>query len=323
MYECRIERDSINSWSNRVTSFVIKYPRRVLAEAVTHRLNFDGFGLAGAAVCERTFGVEVSKNTASSRAIPHDRIAKQIEEDPFTPFWTVSRKGMQGDPPTPDQVKLADEIWRYAREDALKRAGPLNSIGIHKQDSNRLLEPFAWTVQLVTSACWSNFFHQRCDAAADPHLRQIARMMYLQFRKSVPTRLEPAQWHLPFVPIEESVKLRWLPDSEQLWSGDIVGIPDLVKHSIARAAWVSYENHDRDGSPEAMLRTFGTLIGGHIKHFSPMEHQATPLWADALDLHPRLRSNLDGWLQARKLLPNEKVTEYHPSEEEVASWGLE
>jgi thymidylate synthase ThyX len=320
-YSCRIERDSLSPSGDRLVSFLITYPRIVLAEAVTHRLTFDGWN-DDVSLCERSFTRDISKNSASSRAIPFERMLAKVRDDPFTPFWTANRKGMQGDPLAADKEGLADEVWRYAREDALKRAGQLHALGVHKQAVNRLLEPFAWVTQLATSSRWDNFFALRCHGDADPHLRRIARMMYLEYHKSVPQKLRHGQWHLPFVDPESSLDFHWVPDTETVRRGGKVGIPDLIKFSAARCAWLSYESHDKDGSPEAMIRTFDRLLGSVPVHASPLEHQATPFDDQSVFIGPCFISNLAGWLQARKLLPGEAVTKYEPSQEEVDSWGL-
>ncbi len=40
-YQCRVERDSISPSGETLTSFVITFPRVVLAEVVTHRTVSD------------------------------------------------------------------------------------------------------------------------------------------------------------------------------------------------------------------------------------------------------------------------------------------
>jgi thymidylate synthase ThyX len=322
-YFCRVERDSIARSGHRLVSFLITFPRIVLAEAVTHRLNYDSWG-PDHIYCERTTTPEISKNSASSRAIPFNKMLDKVKEDPFMPLWTQNQKGMQGSSvENPEDVVKANQFWLMARDWAVAMATQLSLLNIHKQDINRLLEPFAWVTQIVTSSNWDNFFALRCDSMAHPAIRHIARVMYLHLRKSTPMPLEYGEWHLPFVPLEEQLAFRWIPFVNNKLVEE--PLPDLIKHSAARCAWVSYENHDRDGSPEAMLSTYKRLMEGDLKHSSPVEHQATPMdpgWNYGVDTSA-VRSNLTGWLQARKLIPKEKTTEYNPSEEEIASWGIE
>ncbi len=128
------------------------------------------------------------------------------------------------------------------------------------------------------------------------------------------------QWHLPFVPLEEQERFFWQPfESSDDYFGEPPELPNLIKFSAARCGWLSFNNHDKDGSEEAMLRTFERFVPEDgPPHGSPLEHQLTP----TRDYFPnRYVSNVKGWLQARKLLPNEKQTTFEPSEEEITSWG--
>lgn len=315
-YQCRVERDSINQNGYRLTSFVIRFPRIVLAEAVTHRMVSDSWGDADVSLCERNTTSDISKNSASSRAIPFAKMVETIKDDPYMPQWTLNQKGMQGDAADAEVCKLANIIWQVARDNAVHSAARLCQLGIHKQDCNRLLEPFAWITQIVTATEWDNYFALRCHHAAHPALRHIARMMFLARRQSVPDQLVHGQWHLPFVPRDEALAFRWLPRTYE-------PLPPLIRHSAARCAWISYENHDRDGTPEQMERTFDRLVAETPKHASPVEHQATP--TNVIGGTEELfnwRSNLRGWVQARKLVPLERIDKYEPSDEEIASWGL-
>jgi hypothetical protein len=69
--------DSKNEFGNRLTTFVLTFPRIVLAEFNTHRM--------------------ISKNSASSRAIPFKKMLKMVQENPFIPIkWMKDHSGMQG-----------------------------------------------------------------------------------------------------------------------------------------------------------------------------------------------------------------------------------
>ena len=76
-YKCEIVADSINSNNNRLTTFLITYPRIIHSELMTHRV--------------------FSRNSASSRAIPFEKMVKMVEDDPFIPIaWQKNHPGMQG-----------------------------------------------------------------------------------------------------------------------------------------------------------------------------------------------------------------------------------
>lgn len=62
----KVIADSIDSRGNRITSMILVYPRFILPELNTHRM--------------------FSRNAASSRAIPFEKMVKDIEEDPFIPI---------------------------------------------------------------------------------------------------------------------------------------------------------------------------------------------------------------------------------------------
>lgn len=319
-YYCRVERDSISPADDRLTTFVVTYPRIVLAESLTHRANADTWG--DSYVCERTTTPDISKNSASSRAIPFAKMCEAVQRDPYMPEWTMSQKGMQGGTAT-ESVKIAADVdWRWAMDRMCEAATYIHSYGVHKQDCNRLLEPFAWVTQVVTSSAWDNFFSLRCHHMAHPALRKIARMMYLSRCDSIPTPLGYDRWHLPFVPDGDQDEFRYTPGFIIAPADAPALVPEPIRRSAARCAWVSYENHDRDASDDAVSRTFQRLFADVPGHFSPLEHQATPMRPGLVQTRPELRSNLSGWLQARKLIATECVRDYRPSDEEVASWRI-
>lgn len=327
-YRVRVERDSIGpTGKHRLASILVTYPRVVLAEAVTHRNNMDCWG-DEFYTYERAATRDISKNSASSRAIPFNRMLTKVWEDPYIPEWTLNQKGMQGGYVEDGKIKEeATSAWLRGRNRAVATATELDKLGIHKQDLNRCLEPYLWITQLVTSSRWDNFFGLRCHSAAHPALRKIARLMYVALQKSAPEGLEEGQWHLPFVPLEEQRKFLWEPWEPSGVMPENFEIPDLIKFSAARTGWLSYENHDKDGSPEQMRSTFARFFptDGSPVHGSPLECQATPFdekeWRDAV--RNKYRSNLTGWLQARKLISTEEIKEYKPSQEEVDSWKVD
>ena len=55
--------DSLNEYGQRLTTFVLVFPRIVLAEFNTHRM--------------------LSRNSASSRAIPFEKMVKMVKKTPL------------------------------------------------------------------------------------------------------------------------------------------------------------------------------------------------------------------------------------------------
>jgi hypothetical protein len=52
--------------------------------------------------------------------------------------------------------------WLYCRDQAIKSAILMSSLGVTKQVCNRILEPFIYHTALVTSTEWEDFFELRC-----------------------------------------------------------------------------------------------------------------------------------------------------------------
>jgi hypothetical protein len=309
-YECRIERHSVSPEGSELLSIVWRFPRRVLAEAKTHRTLPDG---ASVEVTWDATEDDMSKNSSSSRAIPFERLVKDVLDEPFRPAWTVAQRGMQGDYVTDgDVLTQADAIWHEALGNCAWYAQRLHRLGLHKQDCNRILEPFAWVTQIVTATrrSWNNYWSLRCHHAADPNIRTLARLSYLKALQSRPVPLTYGQWHLPFVPLDEQMAFRFEANAP-------TPLPPLIHKSIARCAWVSYDRPDRAAAEEDYERVVAKLLSERPVHASPAEAQATPLSRATAFAMPQLKSNLDGWLQARKLIAFERNDSFEPTEEEL------
>jgi len=152
MYKAEILADSINPQGDRITTMKITFPRIMLAEFNTHRM--------------------FSRNSASSRAIPFNKMVKMVEENPFIPIaWQKEHKGMQGteyftDNEMPNNIEpdWFKTRWLEAKDSAVKQAIIFNKAGVTKQLCNRLLEPFMWHTVIVTAGKegLDNFFELRC-----------------------------------------------------------------------------------------------------------------------------------------------------------------
>lgn len=305
MYRARVERDSISPEGVRLTSFIIEFSRTVLAETVTHRTASSTWGEAY--FCERTTTLDISKNSASSRAIPFSRMLDAVTNDPYMPNWTAHQKGMQGAELTDVEIcGQANWIWMTARNTMIESAKALNRLGIAKQCVNRLIEPWCWVKQIVTSSAWDNFFALRCGSEADPAFSRIARMMFLARRQSTPMRLDYGQWHLPFVPLDQQMGLSYFPKA----TGE--ALPPLLTHSAARAAWVSYDNAEKDGTPEQMEATFRRLVGGRPLH-GCYDAETEVLTGEGWKAWP----DVTGQEKFATLSPDRKI-EYHPASRLIA-----
>jgi hypothetical protein len=162
----KIVADSVNPQGDRITSFILTYPRFIHAECKTHRIIS---GLHGEIEILEDISInsfrEGSKNSASSRAIPFAKMVKSIGEDPFIPIaWQKDHKGMQGTEYITNQEDIDRQVrkWLQGRDAAIVIAKRLNENGVTKQLCNRLLEPFMWHTVLVTATEFENFFELRC-----------------------------------------------------------------------------------------------------------------------------------------------------------------
>jgi thymidylate synthase ThyX len=280
MFEAKIIEDSMSPEGVRLTTMQLRYPRVILAEVNTHRM--------------------FSRSSSSTRAIPLAKAIEDVKKDPFVPsYWGKNQAGMQAkEPLSKDDAEVSRMIWMANMYAVIKNVELLNRIGLHKQLAGRLLEPYMWTHTVVTgtSDAFSNFFWLRDHEDAQPEIRDLARLMKAVYVASTPTNLSNEDWHLPYVTAVEKT---------------VFPIDDLIKRSVARCARVSYKKHDNsDPSQEDDHRLYAQLIEHQPIHASPAEHIARPdhiycgEWA-----HRDLHGNLRGWIQFRKTLPMEYVTD--------------
>lgn len=146
-----IIKDSINPQGNRLTTFELIFPRYILAELNTHRV--------------------FSKNSASSRAIPFNKMVKSVQEEPFIPIaFQKHHKGMQGNEyfTDPKEIEELQNLWLKSRDKAVEEATTLHDAGVTKQLCNRLLEPFMYHKVLLTATEFDNFFDLRCPKYVTP-----------------------------------------------------------------------------------------------------------------------------------------------------------
>lgn len=306
MYNAKVICDSI-AQGVRLTTLEVTLPCIVLAELNTHRV--------------------MSRNSASSRAIPVEKRMKAIESSPFVPAaFAANKAGMQaGEELDERDNSKAQHAWLRGRDAALEAAERMLDCGVHKQWVNRLLEPFSWTTIVVTATEWDNFFHLRISKLAQPEIRHAAELMKAAMDVSTPVELAVGDWHLPYIQIDEHI-------------GAKAEYPKLVKISTARCARVSYLTHDgvRDQSKD--LELHDRLL--ESRHMSPFEHVAVVgsvadvaenasfamtdvascVTADgeylvsSARLQPTFIGNFRApWYQYRKMLPGEDVA---PREEE-------
>ena len=296
----KILADSISPSGVRMTTMEIEYPRFILAELNTHRM--------------------LSKNSASSRAIPVKTMHEHIRNHPATPVhWGKNQPGMQAKAELTDN-DLADAkfIWRRAMDDAIHWAWALaDRVGLHKQIANRITEPWMTMKTVISGTEWRNFFWLRAHADAQPEIHQLAVAMWDAYNASTPQHLQPGEWHVPYVTTyrdNHTGVLHYLDSNDQYISAETARVI-----SASCCAQVSYRKND--DSIEKAQKIFDQLIHSQPCHASPVEHQATPMdlrttanyepetWEPGVthvSANGDLWSgNLRGWIQHRKLIPGE------------------
>lgn len=269
-YRAQILCDSVSPWGDRLTTFEVTFPRIVLAEFNTHRM--------------------FSRNSASSRAIPTEKILQRVRETPFIPiYWGRNQKGMSAHQELSASEQVAAErAWLGARDDAIAAAEQLMEIGVHKQIANRLLEPFMWHTVLVTATEWSNFFALRCAKTAQPEIRRIALMMRELYLDEKPHELGLNDWHTPLVSDQDRYELT-TEERKQVASG--------------RCARVSYLTHAGKRDPSADIDLHDRLAQDF--HMSPFEHIARPFNFIEHYSGQKFSANFRGFVQYRKEFPYE------------------
>lgn len=257
----------------------MRYPRPIHGEIMTHRL--------------------FSRNARSSRAVPVKTMLDEVKNIPYVPWhWGKNQKGMQASEDCNEPIgdNTREEAWLWARDCAAITAAAFMEAGYHKQNPNRLLEPFSWMDTLITSTEWSNFLWLRQHHAAEPHLQDLANLVAQAINEANLQFLSNYEWHLPY--ITEDDKINYHTDV-------------LKKLSAARCARISYKPFNGDSSTKAEIDRYNLLVTDERVHASPLEHQATPdqydpdypntqTWANS-----ELHGNFTGWIQARKMVPNE------------------
>lgn len=305
----KIIADSVDPRGHRLVSFIITFPRYILAELNTHRM--------------------LSKNSASSRAIPFEKLLKSVEENPFIPIaWQKEHTGMQGyeyiiDEELINQCRLN---WLGAKDKAIQFAKDANyNLQVTKQLCNRLLEPFMWHTVLISGTEWENFFALRCPqyetfdglffrsrkdfvkhnqnkeisnwsindytdlewrklnkGMADIHMMDLAEAMWDAYNESKPKELLYGEWHIPFGDNITDEEL-----SQNLYHLGGTNEQLRVKIATARCARVSYTvvGEEKKQSLEADLKLHDKFFDQRPFHASPFEHCAKVMTDDEYQRH--------------------------------------
>lgn len=258
MISAKIIADSTCENGSRLTTFEVVIPKYLVAEFNTHRM--------------------LSRNSASSRAIPVKTMIESITNSPAMPvWWGASQPGMQADNQIPDKdIESAKALWLEARDSAINYAQKLLEMGLHKQITNRLLETWMETKIVTTATNWGNFFLLRNHNDAQPEIHEAARQMQELYNSNTPKFLNSGEWHLPYCDFENDFTLE-----------------ELKKVSASLCAQVSYRK--ADFSLDKAIKVYDRLVESFPPHFSPFEHQGSPAAESNF-----VSGNFRGWYQLRQ-----------------------
>lgn len=277
--------------SSRLDSMYLVFPKMVMGERNRHR----GFSLSD----------------RSSRAVPPEKLIDEIRRGVGLAMPAKFRrraKGMGGGEELQgDELIEAQLDWIEDALDATDAAERALKRDEEKETVNRRLDMYIYMHSLQTGVrdIWLNFLGLRL-ANASPTIELLAMECYMEYKKAIPKKLEPGQWHLPFI------------DEREAATTDL-----LINLSAARSAHLSY-NDLETGQRMTLERALGIAV--KLKdmsplHASPFEHQATPdkqiyisgrggfgqIWEGR-----REWGNLPMWRQARKMIPGEAVAPLPP-----------
>lgn len=268
--QAKVIMDSLSNSDTRLVTMEVRFHRFVLPELNTHR--------------------RFTRSSGSSRAIPVTKMMQSALLDPAMPLsWGSNRPGMQAGAELSDsEIEVCQAAWLQARDNAVNSVEQLHGLGLHKQTTNRLLEPFLWHSAVISSTEYENFFSQRCHPDAQPEIQALANAMRYAYQHSAPSRRNT---HTPYTTLQEQQELP---------------MSTLRAISVARCARVSYMTHgDTEPNVRKDVQLYRRLTSAVPPHWSPLEHVADSVTGFGTNL-----GNFDGdWLQLRHSFRTQKLVE--------------
>ena len=258
--------DSTNAFQTRLTTIQIRVPKFLLQEINTHR------------VFSRSFN--------SARAVPAKTLRLSANFQPDE--WLSNKPGMVGGAELTGLKKIgAIAVWNSLTATVKFGHWLLELCGLHKQYTNRWLEPIVYADGVITSTDWINFLNLRNHPASQPEIRELASQIDQLLRASESNYLLAGQWHLPYIDADDHAS--------------DYSIEQLRMISAGRCARVSYGFKDGKDSA-ADLKRAERLLATNPIHASPFEHIALAPVARDKD-HTNFKSgNLRNWIQYRKII---------------------
>lgn len=268
--EAKIIAGSISPQGHPIATWIATFPRHILAELNTHRM--------------------LSRNSASSRAIPFKKMLERVQNDPFIPIkWMKDHTGMQGTEYFTDaEVEELQLIkhWKIAAQNAVEEALRLSNKGVSKQHINRLLEPFMWHTAIITATEIENFIALRDDPATEIHFQELAHQMLETWNSYEFKELKAGKWHMPFGDLIDKQRLYTIIEADHGVYDPIITYKEskgdfseqslvdkyVLKIATACCARISYGTFEGKDDYEADIKLHDRLAASG--HWSPAEHCA-------------------------------------------------
>lgn len=301
-YNARVLAHSQSPDGFEVVTFEATYPRLVHGEVMTHRV--------------------LSRNSASTRAIPLVNQLRNVLENPFIPEkFGVNEPGMQAYSHL-DGLKHEEavELWLQGRDRAVTTALELvlgkriaaNALGYEPNreyvSGDVLLESFDDIKKLVPKSADQvnlnetsllNIHKQLAGRGLEAYLWHTVVLTGTEFDNFYALRDHPeAQGEIATIAhlmraAHEASTPRQLDYGE--WhlpyvdEDEFTNPHDGIRASAARCAAVSY-NRQQVRNPEREFTRYADLVKGG--HMSPLEHQATPFSKNELDIRLAMRTQM-------------------------------
>jgi hypothetical protein len=274
-------------------TFELVYPRMIHSELLTHK--------------------QLSRNCASSRAIPIEAMLKEIENDIAVPVhWGKNQAGMQAKEELQGNDRLiAQDCWDSAAVVAIAFSRKLAATGVHKQVANRITEPYQHMKTVMSGTDWKNVFYLRNHKDADPTIALLFKQMQELWENTEVQALDTCEWHTPYIDTNINYdRVEYLDENFKE-----ISMQEALKISASCCAQTSFRKNDSSVDKADMV--YDRLVNSKPVHASPFEHQAKPMRKysnpfDASQWEPGIThvnrkgelfsGNLRGWVQHRQLI---------------------
>lgn len=256
---------SVSPEGKEIITFSVKYGLIVHSEWIRHRL--------------------LSNSVKSNRAVSMKQIRKEVIEDPYVPIkFGGQQAGMVAiDEDQFGYAKVCRWLWKNSRWGAVGVHWLFEKLKLHKEITNRILNPWQWVRSTTTATDYDNFYKLRLHKDAQKDINVIAKAMHEALQLSEPMLINAGEYHVPYVSRRRTGngELEYY-DSD----GTQLNTQQAIEASCARCARSSYDNHDGTKASYFNRATakgrsdqeiYQDLINSDPVHGSCGEHQATPL----------------------------------------------